>query len=242
MLVWLLSLAALAQAHAAPPEQAGVVAVAPTSTQAPVVVELFTSQGCPMCPSANQFLAEYDVQNNVIALGWGVNYWDAYGWVDEYARPEFVKRQKAYVNAGEVRRVYTPHFVINGAPERLRFDPERINATIDATKPVALAVVEIVGDGMITRLSGPERAGPADIWAAYYRPGVEIRTIESGRNAGLEMSHFNMVRSIVKLGEWSGGDAVFDVPATPEGLAGAILIQDGPGGPILAANRLPPGH
>jgi len=241
MLTWLSLLAALMQAHAAPSDLTEAPSAAPVLDQAPIVVELFTSQGCPMCPSANQLLAEYGARDDIIALGWGVNYWDAYGWADEFARPEFIDRQKAYVEAGEARRVYTPHFVINGSPERLRFNAERIDEAVSSAQPVALMVLNQTDTGAVAQLSGDTRAQPAEVWAAYYQPGVDVRTIENGRNAGLEMTHYNMVRSVVKLGEWTGGNADFPIPEAPEeGLACAILVQDGPGGRVLAANRLPP--
>ena len=235
MLTWLSLLASLFQAQVAPAEPISPdPALLPSR---PVVVELFTSQGCPMCPSANQLLAEYGAQSDVIALAWGVSYWDAYGWTDQYAQAEFVDRQKAYVDAGEARRVYTPQFVINGAPELLRFDRERIERAMTAAQPVPLAQIQSTDAEASLRLEGEARSVPADVWSACYQPGIETRMIESGRNAGMEMTHFNMVRQLTHLGEWMGGSLSMDLPDVPEGLACVVLVQDGPGGVILSANR-----
>ena len=66
---------------------------------APVVVELFSSQGCASCPPADQFLLELAQQRNIIALGWHVDYWDYIGWKDAFAHPAFTERQKAYARA-----------------------------------------------------------------------------------------------------------------------------------------------
>jgi len=235
MLTWLTLLASLFQVQAASTTPAPSDPVMLDSQ--PIVVELFTSQGCPMCPSANQLLAEYGARSDVIALAWGVSYWDAYGWTDQYAQSAFVDRQKAYVEAGEARRVYTPHFVINGAPERLRFNSERIDSAVSAALPVALSQIDHAGSEARLILEGDARSTPADVWTACYKPGIETRRIESGRNAGMEMTHFNMVRQLTHLGEWMGGALSLTLPDVPEGLACVVLVQDGPGGVILSANR-----
>jgi hypothetical protein len=82
---------------------------------APVVVELFSSQGCASCPPADKFLLELAQQRNIIALGWHVDYWDYIGWKDAFAHPAFTERQKAYARALNQRMIYTPQFIINGA-------------------------------------------------------------------------------------------------------------------------------
>ena len=152
MLTWLSVLAVLFQAHTAPSDETQAAperAVSATSDSVRVV-ELFTSQGCPLCPAANQLLAEFGEEDDVIALAWGVNYWDAYGWADQFAMPQFMDRQKAYVDAGEAMRVYTPHFVLNGAPEQLRFDAGRITAALDATAPIPSAHIEETDAGALS--------------------------------------------------------------------------------------------
>ena len=80
----------------------------------PVVVELYTSQGCFSCPRANRLLGEFSRESNVIALTFAVGYWDYLGWTDTFAQPEFVDRQRAYARALRFRGPYTPQLVING--------------------------------------------------------------------------------------------------------------------------------
>ncbi|WP_375547916.1 DUF1223 domain-containing protein [Oceanicaulis alexandrii] len=238
MLTWFSVLALLFQAHSTPPQPAADASVR-AAPEAVIVVELFTSQGCPLCPAANELLAEYGAREDVIALAWGVNYWDAYGWADQFAMPEFIDRQKAYVDAGEAMRVYTPHFVINGAPEQLRFDPARITTALEDSTSLPIARISESETGAQTLSLEGERATPAEIWLVQYTPGVEERQIESGRNAGLRMTHFNMVRSVEKLADWSGGDAAYGLPEPADDLDAVVLVQDGPGGRILTAARLP---
>jgi hypothetical protein len=230
MIQLLALLAALfSQAEPVPEGEAAVPA------SGPVVVELFTSQGCAMCPDANALLEEIGGQDDVIAIAYGVGYWDMYGWADEFARPEFVARQQAYVDAGEAMRVYTPHFVINGAPEKMRFSAETVRRALVGAAP--LPPVINIERGSV-RLDGPARGTPAQIWRVDYAPGAMTRQIGGGANAGREMEHFNMASAVTSLGDWTGGAMTFSLAPVNEGEACAILIQDGPGGRILAAGRL----
>jgi len=208
----------------------------PASSSGPVVVELFTSQGCPMCPEANALLEELGAGGSVIAIAYGVSWWDMYGWEDEFARPEFAARQQAYVEAGEAMRVYTPHFVVNGAPEKMRFAAETVRGAVGAARPLP-PVVEIAGDTV--SLDGPARATPAQVWRVDYHPGSQTRRIEGGANAGRSMAHFNMAAELISLGEWAGGPQTFDLAPAEPGLETALLVQDGSGGRIIAAARRP---
>lgn len=204
------------------------------------VVELFTSQGCPMCPGANELLASLgeDAGGDVLAIAYGVDYWDIYGWRDTFAMEAFTARQQAYVDAGEAHRVYTPHFVINGAPEKIRYSEDRVRTAVaDAPALPALVETDASAGEIAIRLDGPARETPATIWLVTYHPGVETRLIEDGPNAGREMVHYNMARDIQALGEWTGESLTLTAQAPDNGLAAAILVQDGPGGRLLAAAR-----
>jgi len=137
----------------------------PAPAGALVVAELFTSQACRFCPAANDWLALAGEREHVLALAYGVDYWDAmYNWPDEYARPEFVERQKAYVDAGEARRVFTPHLVINGGPERMRFSPERAEEALAAASFLAVPEARVENNVITIRLDGPRLDAPADVW------------------------------------------------------------------------------
>lgn len=211
------------------------------SEDSPVVIELFTSQGCPPCVEANRRFGELASREGVIALSYGVDYWDMFGWEDQFAQPAFADRQKDYIRAGEASRVFTPHFVINGGPERLRFTRDDVPGRLATTLP-------LTGDIELTRLAegqvqlaldGPLRDSPASVWAVTYRPGLIVVPIDGGRNAGNEMEHHNTVAALERLEDWHGGDysVEFTGPAADFGMA--VLVQDGPGGRLLAAARLP---
>ncbi len=204
------------------------------------VVELFTSQGCPMCPSANELLEEMAMEDEgILALAYGVAYWDVYGWQDTFAMPEFGDRQQDYVDAGEARRVYTPHFVINGSAKKLRFSEERVTAAIAQADPLPVTVsAEQIEDRIEVRLLGDARETPAQVWAVAYHPGRETVTPDEGPNAGREVSHYNMVRAIELAADWPGGPMVVELDMPGDDLAAAILVQDGRGGRILTAARV----
>jgi hypothetical protein len=228
---------ALAQSNGQPRPAAHEAAPAPETGL--VVAELFTSQACRFCPAANEWLALAGVRDHVLALAYGVDYWDAmYDWPDEYARPEFVARQKAYVDAGEARRVFTPHLVINGGPERMRFSPERAEAALDAAAVLTRPDARVEGGAIAIRLDGPDLEVPADVWVMHYTPGAQTRLITAGSNAGVEMVHFNVVRAIAHAGEWPGGRATLHTPAPEAGQASAVLVQNGAGGRLIAAARV----
>ncbi len=240
MIAFKILLAAFAASSAQASAEPETAPATPTPSEGVRVVELFTSQGCPMCPGANAHLQVMATQDDsLLALAYGVEYWDVYGWEDTFARPEFTARQQAYVDAGQARRVYTPHFVINGSPEKLRFSEETISAAVDSMAPLpALLSAERMGNRIEVQLIGEARETPAQIWAVAYHPGRETVTPSEGPNAGREVSHFNMVRSIDLASEWSGGAIVLELDAPDGELAAAILVQDGPGGVILAAARV----
>ncbi len=221
------------------PDTSGAPADAPPVTGGVRVVELFTSQGCPMCPGANELLeAMAEADPDLLALAYGVNYWDVYGWRDTFAMDSFNARQQAYVDAGEARRVYTPHFVISGAPEKLRFSENAVRSAVAASNGLPSLIEAERADAAITvRLDGPMRDTPAQVWAVAYHAGVETRLIEDGPNAGREMVHYNMVRSIEPVADWAGGVLELSLDAPGDDLAAAILVQDGPGGRILSAAR-----
>lgn len=205
------------------------------------VVELFTSQGCPMCPGANALLASLgeDAGGDVLAIAYGVDYWDIYGWRDTFAMEAFTARQQAYVDAGEAHRVYTPHFVINGSPEKIRYSEDRVRTAVaDAPALPALVVTDAREGEIAILLDGPTRETRATVWLVTYHPGVETRFIEDGPNSGREMVHYNMARDIVPVGEWAGEEMALTAQAPENGLAAVILVQDGPGGRLLAAARV----
>lgn len=146
----------LLTAAAAPPRERDASAQ-------PVVVELFTAQGCSGCPEANRTLEAVANAPGVIALTYGVGYWDYLGWSDTFAKPEFAARQQAYRQALKLRNVSTPQVVIDGRRHLSGARSPELQAAIDAEAAVRLHPPEIefreTGDRVGVGSGRPPRGG-----------------------------------------------------------------------------------
>ena len=200
----------------------------------PLVLELFQSQGCSACPPAE---ANFDVlaaKPDILALSFAVTYWDRRGWKDTFAQPAFTQRQKSYARRlDRGQPLGTPEVVVNGRATGVGADPDRLNALLRSNDRGAGGPgVEITADA--ARISG----GPqdrADVWLVRFDPRMVEVPIKAGENGGKTLPQRNIVRELVRLGEWTGGETRFTLPAAAPGLRTAILVQRPGGGPILAA-------
>ncbi len=207
----------------------------------PVVVELYTSQGCSSCPPADRLLAELATHDNVIPLALHVDYWDYLGWKDAFAMPEFSDRQRLYARAWHERSVYTPQMVVQGVNYMVGSRADEIQRQIMQAEAVdehvALAVASR-GSGIeieIMPLNGPPLE--ADIHLVRYAAGETVM-IERGENAGKTIAYINVVQSWETVGRWDGkAPAVVRVPRAESGSYVVILQAPGPGR-IYAATRL----
>lgn len=216
----------------------GTSMVAPDPAH-PVVVELFQSQGCSSCPPANANLnAIAETQPGVLALSFAVTYWDQLGWKDGFARPAFTARQWDYAHAAGRAEVATPQVIVNGQRVVTGGNREVLDRTIAQAGP-ALGGPTIDPAGGRIRLGAVANARPATVWLVRYDPRVRAVPIRAGENAGKTLPHRNIVRQLVALGDWRGAAAAYALPAPTEpGLATAVLVQQGRGGPITAARKL----
>lgn len=210
----------------------------------PVVVELYTSQGCSSCPPADALLAELAERDDVIALSLHVDYWDYLGWRDIHARKEFTKRQMAYRDAVGARSIYTPQMVVQGVAQMVGSRREEVAAAIakaDRRGSGAEITLRPV-DGMMkieAEISPTgHAAGPCSIWLVSYETPPPVK-IESGENAGRTIFYRNVVRSWMRMGMWDGvRPARFTAPV-PEGVKGlAVILQSEKVGPIVGAAKI----
>ena len=211
----------------------GLIA-APAPAATPVVVELYTSQGCSSCPPADALLAKLSSQPHVLALSFGVTYWDRLGWKDTFARPEYTVRQRAYAAAMGGRSVYTPQMVVNGSAEAIGSRRGEVETLIAAARRQPAGVdVRLEADRVTIGAGTPAR--PADVWLVRYDPRTVKVPIGRGENGGRTLPHKNVVHSLAHLGRWTGAPSSHPLPPAPPGLASAVLVQLTDGGPILAA-------
>lgn len=218
------------------PAQAGSDAVRP------VVVELFTSQGCSSCPPADRLLGELAGQPGVIALAHHVDYWDYIGWKDPFARPDATVRQRLYSQNLGLRFVYTPQIIIDGWMDVVGSRRTEVVQGVNTARSAAEhLVIEIDSSSTGTRVIIPAGDAPAEgatVWLAIFDD--EQRTqIERGENSGRELIDSHVVREFVSLGTWEG--AAMELPvdlasAIDQGRGGcAIIVQEGRAGRILGA-------
>ena len=231
--VFLLSIAGLA----APWDAAGQQGDA----SRPVLVELFTSQGCSSCPPADALLDDLAGRPDVVALSMHVDYWDYIGWKDPYASPQYTARQQRYAEALNLRYVYTPQIVVDGRANvvgsRRAEVLEAIEAAAQRDRPIDITF----GTGSGGKVIIPEGHAPdegATVWLAVY-DREHTTQIKRGENAGRSLRNANVVRSFERLGTWTG--ARLEIPldlagARARGRDGcAVIVQQGRAGPVLAA-------
>lgn len=206
----------------------------------PVLVELFTSQGCSSCPPADAILADLAEREGVIALSLHVDYWDYLGWRDVFGAPAHTLRQRAYAAAMDERTIYTPQLVVQGREHLVGSRIEAVEAALarhaEAAPPARVAL-SAEGGRILARIAAGAAAERGRVLMAWYSD-VERVEIRGGENAGSAATYRNVVKGWADLGGWSGAAADFSAEA-PEGADGVvILVQAGEGGAVLCAARL----
>ena len=218
------------------------VGAAVAGTKAPVVVELYTSQGCSSCPPAEAYLQELAKRDDVLPLEFHVDYWDYIGWKDKFAQPKFTKRQRSYVKALNGRYVYTPQMVIDGKTHVVGSHRGKVEKLIrrsqasDRVRPP----ITLRRDGMnlIVNIGEADASGEYDItFVTFDKP--HVTKVKRGENRGRTLVNANVVRELDVIGKWSGKPV--EVAVSLEGKDGdggcAIIVQKrGPGSVLVAAS------
>lgn len=209
---------------------------APAAERPPVLVELFTAQGCSSCARANVLVSELSERPDVLALTFAVDYWDYLGWPDTFARPAFTERQRAYARKMALREVYTPQVVIDGKVQASGVKPERIEPLVDQLARESRNPPDMLfmANGKVAVGSGPVPRGGADVWLVRYDPRTVEVTPRKGDTRGQALVQRNMVREISRLGAWRGKPTAYRLPASgAEGLETVVLVQAAKGGKII---------
>lgn len=201
----------------------------------PIVVELFTSQGCSSCPPADALLRELSTQRaDVLALAFHVTYWDRLGWPDPFALPEATERQRGYTRISQAGTMYTPQMVVDGTRDVVGSDRSGVQAALAAARPVATAGISLREDASGITISVSAGQGAGRVLLIGYDP--EHRTqVARGENAGRALVEANIVRGLDIAGAWSGNAIILTRPR-PAGQNFAVIVQAADG-TILAAAR-----
>lgn len=203
----------------------------------PTVIELFQSQGCSSCPPALNVLAREADRPDVIALNFAVTYWDQLGWKDRFAKPAFTARQWDYARFNRRAQVATPQLVINGTGFVNGGDREEVDRAIERFAAVRPGPSLAIHGTKLLIGSGAPLAS-VTVWLVSYDPRTLNVPIGSGENAGRTLPHRNIVRTLAALGSWRGEAVALPLPPPLPYLRRAVLLQEGQGGPILAASLL----
>jgi hypothetical protein len=205
----------------------------------PVVVELFTSQGCSSCVKSGELVAALDAKPRVLTLTFPVGYWDYLGWRDTLAQPGFDQRQRAYMRTLALRDVYTPQVVVDGRLQAAAIDADTVDKLVKTASHTPADPPEItVGKARIAIGSGPAPVGGADVWLVRYQPGDQSVKVLAGENRGKTVVEHNVVRELQRLGGWRGRPVRFRMPAPGDtGLKTVVIVQDVRNGRILAVGR-----
>jgi hypothetical protein len=210
---------------------------AAASARTPVVVELYTAQGCASCVEANTYAAELTERPGVLVLTFPVDYWDYLGWADTFAKPEFDERQKAYVAKLSLREPYTPQVVVDGRAQAGGRKTEQVDKLIReaAHAPRNPPDMRFIGPRRVDVGSGRVPRGGAEVWLVRYDPTEQEVAVKSGDNRGQTITYKNVVRELKRLGPWRGRPTAYRLPKTKEdGLDTAVLVQAARGGRVLA--------
>ena len=204
----------------------------------PEVVELFQSQGCSSCPPANANVLALANRPDVLALSFQVTYWDQLGWKDTFASPKFTERQWDYARTLKHSQVWTPQVVVNGRVDTVGTRRGEIEQVIARADRGVGGPTVTSGAGRVTVGSGT-KAASGEVWLVRYDPAIIQVPIQRGENGGKTLPHRNVVRELVRLGDWSGASQNYVLPRSANAsLKTAILVQNGRGGAIIAAARL----
>lgn len=227
---------ARAEGAAAEAGAAGAVAA-----RGPVLLELFTSQGCSACPPADRLLAALRGRPDLLVLSFHVSYWDHMGWSDPFAIPASVRRQRGYARAMQSRSIYTPQLIVQGAAAAVGSDAARIERLIrDAAPAVALAIAREGAERF--SVSIPEVTGvmvPLELWAVLY-VNHDSRFVPNGENAGKVLHHVNVVRQagIVALIDATPAMVTIDRPPGIEADGIAMILQARNLGRVVGTGRV----
>jgi hypothetical protein len=218
--------------------------------QSPVVVELFTSEGCSSCPPADALLVKLSQMDepglpHVIVLGEHVDYWNYIGWTDRFSSHQFTGRQEGYAQHFGLASAYTPQMVIDGERQLLGSNASGVGQAIDAAakseKPAKISVARLAIGSYEVSVQAPNVKGK--VFLAITEDGLSSE-VKAGENSGRTLRHAGVVRELHTLGALKNGvfEGKIDVPMkgdwNPANVKAVVFVQQGDFGPILGAAYL----
>ena len=222
------------------------------SAKTPILVELFTSEGCSSCPPADDLLGQLDRQpfpsTKIIVLSEHVDYWNHGGWEDRFSSVQLTDRQKDYQELFKLDDVYTPQMVVNGTDQMSGSDVKKIELALQkaaSEHPIPLQITSVQVNGKHVKFTlhdgMPETPGDVNVYAALVDP-ADTTEVRAGENHGRTLQHVGVVRKLERIGSsWRTQDLGkkpfefnAEVPGKPglDGMRLVVFVQAKHIGPV----------
>jgi hypothetical protein len=186
------------------------------ATKQPVLVELFTSEGCSSCPPADRALAflqkeQPNSQAEIITLAFHVDYWDNLGWKDEFSSPFYTQRQQFYAKSFRLNSAYTPQMVVDGTFEFVGSNLGKATKAIADALKIPKAKVELTNteNNLKVKISEAQNNETATVYLAIAEDNL-ASNVQRGENAGNRLEHISVVRELKMLGKIEPKQGSFD--------------------------------
>ena len=186
-----------------------------TKSRTPVLVELFTSEGCSSCPPADRVLAqlekEQSVDAEIITLALHVDYWNYLGWKDEFSSAAFSQRQNGYAERFKIDSIYTPQMIVDGQTEFVGSNLGTANKAITDAAKNQKAAIEIsnANDKLKVKISDIPAHDDSYVWLAIAEDNLKTN-VRRGENSGKTLDHVSVVRELKLLGNLAVADKIFE--------------------------------
>ncbi len=218
----------------------------------PVLVELFTSEGCSSCPPADRVLAQLESEQpnpnaKIITLALHVDYWDNIGWKDEYSSALYSQRQNVYGQAFKIGQIYTPQMVVDGEKQFVGSNLSEANKAITESAKDKKAKVELANaeNNLKIKISDLPKHENASVFLAIAEDNLST-SVKGGENSGRKLDHTSVVRELKSIGmitaEQNGFDNSVAVQLQPnwkkENLKFVVFVQENGSRKILGVNRV----
>lgn len=233
-------------------DTASVPTPAANETATPVLVELFTSEGCSSCPPADRVLLTIAKDTGVskakvITLAFHVDYWNYLGWKDRFSSAEFSKRQESYARRFKLNSSYTPQMVVDGSTEFVGSNrPNAIDAiTKNASQPKAAVNLEVVEKKLNANITGLPAHSDATVYLAVAESKLFTK-VGGGENSGSTLEHASVVRDLIPIGKIPASENALRAEQTipvnsewkSENLKFVVFVQENSTLKILAVNEI----
>jgi hypothetical protein len=209
-----------------------VLGTAPAGAgQRPILVELFTSEGCSSCPPADALLAELAARPDLLALSFHVDYWNKFGWKDPFSSPAATARQQRYAELLGLATVYTPQIVLDGRWQAVGSNRAEVERAMGAARRSreGVSVTLAVEHGRVKIALGPDDSAASASVLLIGFDRRQVSGVSRGENSGRTLAHADVVNSIEEIGQYDGRAQTIEAPLgrTADRVAAIVQARDG---------------